>query len=84
MENILFSSWCTSMHSFFNQGLTDLFVEQELIKMITEKNQVFRTVCLYVMALHGTQNILLAIKLVLHSRKSYVLNQNKWVLFAVY
>jgi hypothetical protein len=39
---------------------------------------------LYVMALHETQNILLAIKLVLHSRKSYVLNQNnKWVLCSV-
>jgi hypothetical protein len=37
MENILFSSWCTSMHSFLKQGLTDLFIEQELIKLITEK-----------------------------------------------
>jgi len=38
------------MHTFLKLELTDSVVEQKLIKMVTEKSQVFKTVslCLYV------------------------------------
>jgi len=36
------------MHSFLKLGLTDSVVEQKLIKMVTEKSQVFKTVSLCV------------------------------------